>query len=100
MIVGDTYVGVIFVLSLGDQDMNHTILEMGCAFKIESRRFRMKNRQKENRVTGDAIFVSMIMDLQKRQSDECEEMLEKILDMVREIRLWFRINIWMKHVWI
>lgn len=67
--------------------MNHTILEMACAFKIESRRVRLKNSQKERRITDDVIFVSMVTDLYKSQSDECEEMLEKILDMVRFVGL-------------
>ena len=66
--------------------MNHTILEMACAFKIESRRFRLKNSQKERRITDDIIFVSMVADLHKRHSDECEKSLEKILDMVRYTR--------------
>ena len=73
---------------VGDQEMNHTILEMACAFKIESRRFRLKNSQKESRVTDDNIFVSMVTDLHKRHSDECEERLEKILDMVSSTRLY------------
>jgi hypothetical protein len=72
--------------------MNHTILEMACAFKIESRRFRLKSGQKERRVTDDAIFVSMVTDLRKRHSDECEELLEKILDMVRCVRLYLRLE--------
>ena len=68
----------------GDQDMNHTILEMACAFKIESRRFRLKNSQKESRITDDTIFVSMVADLHTRHSDEREKSLEKILDMSKE----------------
>ena len=67
--------------------MNHTILEMACAFKIESRRFRLKNSQKERRITDDVIFVSVVTDLYKSHSDECEEMLEKILNMVRFVGL-------------
>lgn len=62
--------------------MNHTILEMACAYKIESRRFRLKYTQKEERITDDVIFVSIVADLLERHSDECEELLEKILDMV------------------
>jgi hypothetical protein len=76
-----------FTISIvGDQDMNHTILEMACAFKIESRRFRLKNSDKERRITDDVIFVSMVADLHKRHSDECEKSLENILDMVRGLR--------------
>lgn len=62
--------------------MNHTILEMACAYKIESRHFRLKYTQKEGRITDDVIFVSIVADLLERHSDECEELLEKILDMV------------------
>ena len=66
--------------------MNHTILEMACAFKLESRRFRLKNSKKENRVTDDVVFVSLVVDLHKRQNDECEEILEQILDQVSSFR--------------
>ena len=72
--------------------MNHTILEMACAFKIESRRFRLKNSQKERRIADDVIFVSIVTDLYKSHSDEYEEMLERILDMVR-----FGIMFW---IWL
>ena len=62
--------------------MNHTILEMACAFKLESRRFRLKSEKKESRVTDDVVFVSLVADLHQRHNDQCEEIVEVILDKV------------------
>ena len=63
--------------------MNLTILEMACGFKLESRKFRLKNANKEDRVNDDVIFVSLLVDLHERHNDECEEILEEIIEKVR-----------------